>query len=90
MQLSQRTKEKDLKDFFSTVGDVRSVKMIQVLQVLKVKPKSRKHFIQDRHSRRSKNIGIAYIEFKYSQSVPLALGLTGQPLNGIPILVSEI
>jgi len=72
MQLSQRTKEKDLKDFFSTVGDVRSVKMIQ-----------------DRHSRRSKNIGIAYIEFKYSQSVPLALGLTGQPLNGIPILVQQ-
>ena len=29
MQLSQKTKEKDLKEFFSVVGDVRSVKMIQ-------------------------------------------------------------
>ena len=63
---------KDLKEFFSVVGDVRSVKMIQ-----------------DRHSRRSKAIGIAYIEFKYSQSVPLALGLSGQPVNGIPILVQQ-
>jgi len=72
MQLHQRTKEKELKEFFSSVGDVRSVKMIQ-----------------DRHSRRSKNIGIAYIEFKYSQSVPLALGLSGQPINGIPIMVQQ-
>jgi len=72
MQLSQKTKEKDLKEFFSVVGDVRSVKMIQ-----------------DRHSRRSKAIGIAYIEFKYSQSVPLALGLNGQPVNGIPIIVQQ-
>jgi len=72
MQLSQKTKEKDLKEFFSVVGDVRSVKMIQ-----------------DRHSRRSKAIGIAYIEFKYSQSVPLALGLNGQQVNGIPIIVQQ-
>jgi RNA-binding protein 39 len=72
MQLSQKTKDKDLKEFFSVVGDVRSVKMIQ-----------------DRHSRRSKAIGIAYIEFKYSQSVPLALGLNGQQVNGIPIIVQQ-
>lgn len=74
MQLHQKTKEKDLKEFFSSVGDVRGVKMIQV---------------NDRHSRRSKNIGIAYIEFKYSQSVPLALGLSGQAVNGIPIMVQQ-
>jgi RNA-binding protein 39 len=72
MQLSQKTKDKDLKEFFSVVGDVRSVKMIQ-----------------DRHSRRPKAIGIAYIEFKYSQSVPLALGLNGQQVNGIPIIVQQ-
>ena len=29
MQLSQRTRERDLKDFFSTVGDVKAVKLIQ-------------------------------------------------------------
>lgn len=32
MQLHQKTKEKDLKEFFSSVGDVRGVKMIQVCQ----------------------------------------------------------
>lgn len=31
MQLSQATKEKDLKEFFSTVGDVKAVKLIQSL-----------------------------------------------------------
>ena len=31
MQLSQKTKERDLKDFFSAVGDVKAVKLIQSL-----------------------------------------------------------
>ncbi|XP_074528489.1 RNA-binding protein 39-like isoform X2 [Halichoeres trimaculatus] len=41
--------------------------------------------ISDRNSRRSK--GIAYIEFMEANSVPLAIGLTGQRLLGVPIIV---
>uniref|UniRef100_A0A8V5GHS4 Uncharacterized protein n=1 Tax=Melopsittacus undulatus TaxID=13146 RepID=A0A8V5GHS4_MELUD len=41
--------------------------------------------ISDRNSRRSK--GIAYVEFCDIQSVPLAIGLTGQRLLGVPIIV---
>ncbi|CAL8235585.1 unnamed protein product, partial [Boreogadus saida] len=41
--------------------------------------------ISDRNSRRSK--GIAYIEFLEASSVPLAIGLTGQRLLGVPIIV---
>jgi len=41
--------------------------------------------IQDKHSKRSK--GIAYVEFKDLESVPLALGLNGQRLLGVPIVV---
>lgn len=41
--------------------------------------------ISDRSSRRSK--GIAYIEFVEASSVPLAIGLTGQRLLGVPIIV---
>ncbi|XP_037358937.1 probable RNA-binding protein 23 isoform X3 [Talpa occidentalis] len=41
--------------------------------------------ISDRNSRRSK--GIAYVEFCEIQSVPLAIGLTGQRLLGVPIVV---
>ncbi|XP_023693614.1 RNA-binding protein 39a isoform X1 [Paramormyrops kingsleyae] len=41
--------------------------------------------ISDRNSRRSK--GIAYIEFVEANSVPLAIGLTGQKLLGVPIIV---
>ena len=41
--------------------------------------------ITDNKTRRSK--GIAYIEFKDTESVPLALGLTGQRLLSVPILV---
>lgn len=33
--------------------------------------------------------GIAYIEFKSSESVPLALGLSGEKLLGIPISVQH-
>ncbi|XP_073995127.1 RNA-binding protein 39-like protein Caper isoform X1 [Rhodnius prolixus] len=33
--------------------------------------------------------GIAYIEFKDPESVPLALGLTGQKLLGVPIIVQQ-
>ncbi|XP_076448902.1 RNA-binding protein 39-like isoform X2 [Babylonia areolata] len=41
--------------------------------------------ITDNKSRRSK--GIAYIEFKDIESVPLAMALSGQKLLGVPILV---
>ena len=41
--------------------------------------------ITDNKTRRSK--GIAYIEFKDVESVPLAMALTGQKLLGVPILV---
>ncbi|XP_078093000.1 RNA-binding protein 39a isoform X2 [Mustelus asterias] len=41
--------------------------------------------ISDRNSRRSK--GIAYVEFVDVSSVPLAIGLTGQKLLGVPIIV---
>lgn len=41
--------------------------------------------IMDNKTRRSK--GIAYVEFKDTESVPLAMGLTGQRLLGVPILV---
>ncbi|KAM9328918.1 putative RNA-binding protein 23 [Gastrophryne carolinensis] len=41
--------------------------------------------ISDRNSRRSK--GIAYVEFVDIHSVPLAIGLTGQRLLGVPIIV---
>ncbi|XP_078481253.1 RNA-binding protein 39-like [Ciona intestinalis] len=41
--------------------------------------------IQDKHSKRSK--GIAYVEFKDLESIPLALGLSGQKLLGVPIVV---
>ena len=41
--------------------------------------------IEDRHSKRSK--GIAYVEFKKLESIPLALGLSGQRVLGVPIIV---
>ncbi|TRY90016.1 hypothetical protein DNTS_034379 [Danionella cerebrum] len=41
--------------------------------------------ISDRNSRRSK--GIAYVEFVDATSVPLAIGLTGQRVLGVPIIV---
>ena len=39
----------------------------------------------DNKTRRSK--GISYIEFEDTESVPLAIGLTGQKLLGVPIIV---
>ena len=41
--------------------------------------------ITDNKTRRSK--GLAYIEFEEVDSVPLALGLSGQRLMGVPIMV---
>lgn len=41
--------------------------------------------IADKHSKRSK--GIAYVEFKDMESIPLALGLSGQKVLGVPIIV---
>ena len=43
--------------------------------------------ISDNKTRRSK--GIAYIEFAEVESVPLAMGLTGQRLLGVPIIVQS-
>ena len=57
-QLSHKIRERDLKDFFSSVGDVRKVKLVR----------------DEIH----KTQGLAYVEFKHVQSVPLAMGLTGQ------------
>jgi len=67
MQLAHEIREFDLKDFFSSVGDVRAVKLIK----------------DERH----KTQGLAYIEFKHVQSVPLAMGLTGQRVLGRAIVV---
>ena len=41
--------------------------------------------ITDNKTRRSK--GIAYVEFRDTESVPLAMGLSGQKLLGVPIIV---
>ena len=41
--------------------------------------------ITDNKTRRSK--GISYVEFKDAESVPLAMGLSGQKLLGVPIIV---
>ena len=41
--------------------------------------------ITDNKTRRSK--GIAYVEFGEVESVPLAMGLDGQRLLGVPIIV---
>lgn len=41
--------------------------------------------ILDNKSHRSK--GIAYVEFREVESVPLAIGLNGQRLLGVPIIV---
>ena len=41
--------------------------------------------ITDNKTRRSK--GISYVEFKDTESVPLAMGLSGQKLLGVPIIV---
>lgn len=41
--------------------------------------------ITDNKTRRSK--GICYVEFADPESVPLAIGLSGQKLLGVPILV---
>ena len=42
--------------------------------------------VMDKMSRRSK--GVAYVEFYNEESVPKAIGMTGQKLFGIPIIVS--
>ena len=41
--------------------------------------------ISDRNSRRSK--GIAYVEFTNEVSVGLAIAMTGQKLNGQPVII---
>ncbi len=41
--------------------------------------------ITDNKTRRSK--GIAYVEFRETESVPLAMGLSGQKLLSVPIIV---
>lgn len=98
MQLAARIRARDLEDFFSAVGKVGLFSAFVVIvrdpaslyvhgsdacrRSLKVRDV---RMISDRNSRRSK--GIAYIEFVESSSVPLAIGLTGQRLLGVPIIV---
>ncbi|XP_052286317.1 RNA-binding protein 39-like isoform X2 [Dreissena polymorpha] len=75
MQLSARIRPRDLEEFFSSVGEIKDC----FLQIKDVR------LITDNKTRRSK--GIAYIEFKDTESVPLAIGLTNQKLLGVPIIV---
>jgi RNA-binding protein 23/39 len=70
MQLSQRTRARDLEEFFSSVGTVRDVRLITCNKTKRFK-------------------GISYVEFKHPESVALALGLSGQKLLGIPIVVQH-
>jgi RNA-binding protein 23/39 len=70
MQLSQRTRARDLEEFFSSVGKVRDVRLITCNKTKRFK-------------------GISYVEFKDPESVALALGLSGQRLLGIPIVVQH-
>ncbi|XP_044074202.1 RNA-binding protein 39-like isoform X3 [Siniperca chuatsi] len=100
MQLAARIRPRDLEDFFSAVGKGESdtIRMkcavLVVLMLLAVAVVTAAvvrlqvrdvRMISDRNSRRSK--GIAYIEFVEASSVPLAIGLTGQRLLGVPIIV---
>lgn len=102
MQLAARIRPRDLEDFFSAVGKVTSdpwachflllaralysVPSVYVCVCVLVWVQVRDvRMISDRNSRRSK--GIAYIEFVEAASVPLAIGLTGQRLLGVPIIV---
>lgn len=62
-------------------GYFRTIILFFVLQVRDVR------LILDNKSHRSK--GIAYIEFKDIESVPLAIGLSGQRLLGVPIIVQN-
>uniref|UniRef100_A0A8C5VPP1 RRM domain-containing protein n=1 Tax=Microcebus murinus TaxID=30608 RepID=A0A8C5VPP1_MICMU len=69
--------------------DARTVFCMQLAGFGRVFLYSRKgsdvRMISDRNSRRSK--GIAYVEFVDVSSVPLAIGLTGQRVLGVPIIV---
>lgn len=56
---------------YNILGDIFQVKDVRL--------------ITDNKTRRSK--GIAYVEFKDTESVPLAMGLTNQKLLGVPIIV---
>ncbi|KAH7321214.1 linker between RRM2 and RRM3 domains in RBM39 protein-domain-containing protein [Stachybotrys elegans] len=51
----------------------------------KVGPVNEAQIVKDRVSQRSKGVG--YVEFKEEESVAKALGLTGQKLLGIPVIV---
>ena len=53
--------------------------MCPILQVRDVR------LITDNKTRRSK--GIAYVEFDAIETLPLAIGLSGQKLLGVPIIV---
>lgn len=78
--------------------DARTVFCMQVSQ--RIRPSDLQEFfssvgrvqdvrvITDNKTRRSK--GIAYIEFAELESVSLALGLDGQKLLGVPIIVQVI
>lgn len=98
MQLAARIRPRDLEEFFSAVGKVRMLTaefkhrkgwgdlIVAMVSTAVVYSQVRDvRMISDRNSRRSK--GIAYIEFVEASSVPLAIGLTGQRLLGVPIIV---
>ena len=70
-----------MKDFFSSVGDVRQVKLV------KDEIHKTQGYFQSFFKSNKVLTGLAYVEFKHVQSVPLAMGLTGQRILGRAIVV---
>ncbi|KAG2461289.1 RBM39 protein, partial [Polypterus senegalus] len=91
----ERSKKESIDNLTPEERDARTVFCMQL--AARIRPRDLEEFfsavgkvrdvrmISDRNSRRSK--GIAYIEFVEASSVPLAIGLTGQRLLGVPIIV---
>ncbi|TIC35135.1 splicing factor, CC1-like protein [Wallemia mellicola] len=72
-QLSTRTNSSDLRRFFQDRLGERSIVDARI--------------VMDKNSRRSKGIG--YVEVKTASLIDKALELTGELLNGIPMIVTQ-
>ncbi|XP_050049560.1 RNA-binding protein 39 isoform X2 [Dermacentor andersoni] len=93
--LPPRPRSRGLDDITPEERDMRTVFCMQLSQ--RIRARDLEEFfsavgkvrdvrlIMDNKTRRSK--GIAYVEFQDVESVPLAMGLNGQKLFGIPIVV---
>ncbi|MBZ3869231.1 RNA-binding protein 39 [Sciurus carolinensis] len=91
----ERSKKEPIDNLTPEERDARTVFCMQL--AARIRPRDLEEFfstvgkvrdvrmISDRNSRRSK--GIAYVEFVDVSSVPLAIGLTGQRVLGVPIIV---